>query len=60
MESYLGLMLEQNWTLYMVPLIILMMARLGDCCLEIQCDLLMVKLLALITASNWDYVVVKN
>ena len=51
-EPHLGLVLEQNWAFSMDPLMVLMMARLRDYCLEVHWGILMAKFLALMKASN--------
>ena len=43
----------------MYPLMVIMMARLRDYFFETHWDLIMVKSLALIKASNWDYLLVE-
>ena len=43
----------------MDPLMVLMMESLSDYCLETHWDLLMIKCLALIDASNWYIMMVK-
>ena len=51
-------MLEQMWDVYMDPLMVITIEILRYYCLENHWDLLMVKCLALIKASNWDYLMV--
>ena len=43
MESNLGLMLEQSWSLYIGPLMVILMEIMSAYFLEDNCDLLMVK-----------------
>ena len=52
-------MSEHSWALYMDPLMVLMMGILQGDFLEVHWDILMVKFLDLMKASNWDYIMVK-
>ena len=52
-------MLEHSWALYMDPLMVLMMGILQGDFLEVHWDILMVKFLDLMKASNWDILMVK-
>ena len=40
-------------------LMVLMMARFRDCCMETHWDILTVNFMALMKASNWDGIMVK-
>ena len=59
MESHLLLMVEQSRALFTDPYMVPMISSLRDYWLKFYCDVLMVKFLALMKASNWDYLMVK-
>ena len=48
-------MLEQRWGIQMDLLMVIMMVRFRDYCLEVQRYLLMVKCLYLTKSSNWFF-----
>ena len=52
-------MLEHSWDLYMDPLVVLMVEILRDYLLEVHWDIMMVKCLDMMKASNWNYFMVK-
>ena len=54
MKSHLGLMLKNSFAVYMDLLMVPMMTSLRDYLLENHWDLLMVKCLALMKASNCE------